>query len=189
MSMSHEIEESVNYAECPIRKTHRSLVDVHVLWHQALDHYQEPEVFRANLNATIEALRNVTFKLQNEKSALAEFDVWYRPHQERLKADPVCKWVRDARTTVVHQGELSANSTAVVKLVTWRDEPLLETAVAPDAQPELIFRNLPIIELLSEKKIPSGDIKTAAIIIERRWTVASLDHKRFSVLLRKLTAS
>ena len=76
---------------------------------------------------------------------------------------------------VVHQGELSANSTAVVKLVTWRDEPLLETAVAPDAQPELIFRNLPIIELLSEKKIPSGDIKTAAIIIERRWTVAGLE--------------
>ena len=171
----HEIEDSVNYAECPIPKTHRSLVDAHVLWHQALDHYQEPEAFRANLNATIEALRNVTFKLQNEKSAFPEFDVWYRPHQERLKADPVCKWVHDARTTIVHQGELSANSTAVVKLVTWRDEPLLETAVAPDAPPELIFRNLPIVELLSGKKIPSGDIKTAAIIIERRWTVAGLE--------------
>jgi hypothetical protein len=48
-----------------------------------LDHYQEPESFRANLNATIEALRNVTFKLQNEKSAFAEFDVWYKPQQQQ----------------------------------------------------------------------------------------------------------
>lgn len=176
--MSHdrtEIENSVDYSLCPIPKSHRCLVDAHVLWHQTLDHYQEPEVFRANLNATIEALRNITFKLQNEKGTFTDFDAWYKPHKERLKADPVCKWVHDARTTVVHQGELSAHSTAVVKLVTWRDEPLVETTVAPDAPPDLILRNISLVELISAKKIAPGDVETAAVFIERRWNVTGLE--------------
>jgi hypothetical protein len=51
---------------CPIPSTHRRLRHSHMLWHQAMEHYHEAEEFQANLNATIEALRNVSFVLQSE---------------------------------------------------------------------------------------------------------------------------
>ena len=47
-------------AECPIPMTHRRLKHAHLLWHQCLDAYHDPERFLANLNATIEALRNIS---------------------------------------------------------------------------------------------------------------------------------
>ena len=61
---------------CPIPTTHRRLRDAHTLWHQALEHYHDPETFRANLNAAIEALRNTTFAVQKEKAAFRDFDEW-----------------------------------------------------------------------------------------------------------------
>ena len=64
----------VDYTQCPIPKTHRRLVEAHLLWHQALEHYQQPELFQANLNATIQALRNITFVLQSEKNLFSQFE-------------------------------------------------------------------------------------------------------------------
>ena len=45
-----------DYGKCPLPTTHRRLAEAHLLWHQSLDKYQEPDAFRANLNATIQAL-------------------------------------------------------------------------------------------------------------------------------------
>ena len=84
-------------SHCPIPKTHRRLEEGHLLWHQALDNYQDPVAFRANLNASIEAFRNVTFVLQNEKAEFPDFDSWYGPRQARLKADSAAKWLHEAR--------------------------------------------------------------------------------------------
>lgn len=171
----NESDTSVDYNRCPIPKTHRRLVEAHVLWHQTLEQYQQPELFQANLNATIQALRNVTFVLQSEKHSFSHFEDWYGPWQERMKVDPVLKWLKDARNTVVKQGELDTNSTAVVKLVTWRDNVLAESSVPPDAPPSLILRNLPLLELVNNMHLPPGDLKNAAIVIERRWSVPDLD--------------
>ena len=68
----------VDYRRCPIPKTHRRLVEAQALWHQSLDLYQKPELFHANLKATIQALRKVTFVLQSEKRMFGEFDDWDR---------------------------------------------------------------------------------------------------------------
>ena len=84
-------------ADCPIPMTHRRLKHAHLLWHQCLDAYHAPERFLANLNATIEALRNITFVAQKEKSAFKDFDAWYKPRQEILKADATAKWLNEAR--------------------------------------------------------------------------------------------
>lgn len=168
-------DSSVDYSHCPIPKTHRRLVEAHLLWHQALTQYQDPEAFRANLNAAIQALRNVTFILQSEKHEFSNFDDWYEPWQERLKANPILKWLKDARNTIVKQGELETNSTAVVKLVTWRDHVLAELSVPPDMAPSLIIRNVPVVELVKNIHIPPGDLKNAALVIERRWTVSDLE--------------
>lgn len=166
--------DSVDYTHCPLPKTHRRLVEAHFLWHQALDHYQEPEAFRANLNALIQAIRNVTFILQSEKHLFPDFSGWYLPWQKRLKVDVVCAWAQGARTRIVHQGELDTDSTAVVKLVTWQDHLLLESTVPASAPSSLVLRNLNLIEALNNIHVPPADLESAAILIERRWVVADL---------------
>ncbi len=162
------------YRRCPLPKTHRRLTEAHLLWHQTLDRYGDPDAFRANLNATIEALRNVTFVLQNEKAAFAQFDEWYGPWQARLKADVAAKWLHDARTTVVHQGELESHSTAEVRLVTWRDKVVARLRVPVQTPPSLILQDPQVHDLLEKYQATSGEAKDAAIAIERRWSTESL---------------
>jgi hypothetical protein len=79
------------------------LVEAHILWHQSLEKYHESDAFLANLNSTIEALRNVTFFLQKERS-VPDLDAWYSVWEAKLKGDPAARWLQEARTKVVHQG-------------------------------------------------------------------------------------
>jgi hypothetical protein len=69
------------YASCPIPKTHRRIAEAHLLWHQAMDAYHDSSTFLANLNSTIQALRNVTFVLQSEKKKIPNFEQWYGQQQ------------------------------------------------------------------------------------------------------------
>lgn len=170
-----EVEQSTDYSLCPIPKTHRRLTEAHLLWHQTQQHYQEPEGFRANLNALIQALRNVTFILQSEKHSFEDFDGWYKRWQERLKSDPISRWVVDARNTIVKEGELETHSTALLRLVTWRDELLMQANVPPNMSASLIMRNLPLIEKINNAHVPPGDLRSASISIERRWVVSELE--------------
>src|SRR6266702_1196668 len=50
------------------------------------------------------------------------------PWQDRMKEDPVLKWQHDARTQIVHRGDLAIKSPAVVRLLA-RDLP---SAIVPD---------------------------------------------------------
>jgi len=165
---------AVDYSRCPLPKTHRRLVEAHVLWHQSLDRYQQPELFQANLNATIQALRNTTFVLQSEKHLFSKFEDWYGPWQERMKADPILRWLIYARNTVVKEGELETASTAIIKLVTWKDDVLVESCIPPGTPPTLILRNIPLLELVGNTHLPPGDLEDAAIVIERRCSVPEL---------------
>jgi hypothetical protein len=91
--------------------THRRLKHAHLLWHQCLDAYHDPEQFLADLNATIEALRYITFVVQKEKSAFKDFDAWSKPRQEILKADSMAKWLNEARVTIVTRGIWKSRAT------------------------------------------------------------------------------
>src|SRR5438105_4921591 len=86
-----------DYSNCPVPATHRRLAEAHLMWHQTLTNYQEPDIFRANLNATIQALRNITFALQNEHQSIPGFKEWYSDWQSRLKMDADAKWLHEAR--------------------------------------------------------------------------------------------
>ncbi|HLA09562.1 MAG TPA: hypothetical protein VJ023_03030 [Pyrinomonadaceae bacterium] len=166
-----------DYNRCPLPATHRRLVEAHVLWHQVLSNYQEPDIFRANLNATIQALRNVTFTLQSEKHSLANFDEWYGRWQAKLASVPNAKWLINARNIVVKKGDLEITSTALVKILTWRDEVLIESQIPPGADTSLIMDSIPFLDLLQDAKTPMPDLKDAALQIERRWSVAELEGK------------
>lgn len=166
---------AVDYNRCPLPKTHRRLVEAHLLWHQTLAQYQQPGLFQANLNATIQALRNITFVLQSEKHSFNQFEEWYGPWKERMKADPVLMWLKDARNSVVKEGDLETTSTAMVRLVTWRDDVLMESSIPPEVPSSLIIRNLPLLEIISKTPLPPNELKGAAIAIERRWTAPGLN--------------
>jgi hypothetical protein len=169
------VDGDTDYNACSIPTTHRRLVDAHVLWHQSLDSYRDPERFRANLNASLQALRNITFALQGEKAAFGDFDKWYEPWQTRLAADPLATWVKDSRNRVVKQGELETNSTAVVRLLTWKDDVLAQVEIPPLTPDSLLLDNVPLVKLVSEAKIPPGDVADGAVAIERRWSIPELD--------------
>ncbi|MDO9462939.1 MAG: hypothetical protein Q7J61_03945 [Deltaproteobacteria bacterium] len=102
--------------KCPIPNTHNRLAQAHRLWHQTAAAYDDADGFQTNLNSLIEALRNVTFVLQNEKANIPHFDEWYQSWREKLKADPVMSWLHNARTTVVHKSDLEVMSKATAKI-------------------------------------------------------------------------
>ena len=161
-------------AGCPIPTTHRRLRDAHTLWHQALEHYHDPERFRANLNAAIEAIRNTTFALQKEKAAFLDFDEWYGPWQKKLQDDPTAKWLNSARVTVVHQGDLESYSYAEVRLVTWKEEVLSSIPVPIQTPSDLILQNPDLLKLHDPSRKGSWEIEDAVLLIERRWSTADL---------------
>jgi hypothetical protein len=171
---SAEPSATDKYAHCPIPMTHRRLAAAHLLWHQALDHYHDSDAFLANLNSTIEALRNVTFVLQKEQT-VPDFENWYGRRQSLLKEDAAARWLKDARTTVVHRGELESHSSAEVRLVTWRDHVLASVAVPAETPSPLILQGLPLLNLADQSGAHAGDVEDAAIAIERRWSAEGLD--------------
>ncbi len=172
---STESSATDEYAPCPIPMTHRRLRAAHLLWHQAMGHYHQSDAFLANLNSAIEALRNVTFVLQKEQAAVPDFKNWYEPWRSRLKEDDAAKWLKDARNTVVHQGELESHSSAEVRLVTWRDQVLASVAVPAETPSQLILQGLPLLNLAGQSGAPAGEVDDAAVAIERRWSAEGLN--------------
>src|SRR5690348_4069143 len=108
---------------CPITDTHTRLRQAHTLWHQAQRDYGSPDDFCTNLNATIQALRTVTFILQKEHRAIPDFEPWYAEWQERMKSDPLMKWLVTARNRIEKQGDLKTHSSALVSVLASWDEP------------------------------------------------------------------
>jgi metal-responsive CopG/Arc/MetJ family transcriptional regulator len=172
--VQNHANNNTDYGRCQIPATHRRLAEAHLLWHQTLSHYQEPDAFRANLNATIQSLRNVTFALQSEKKAIPKFDEWYEKWRTRLAEVPDARWLINARNAVVKQGDLEITSIAVVRVLTWKDNVLIESQIPPGAPTSLILNNLALLELLKGSEILISDLRDAALEIERRWSVAEL---------------
>jgi hypothetical protein len=50
--------------------------------------------------------------LQKEHVAVPDFEPCYAGWQERMKADPVMRWLVDARNQIVKRGDLETRSTA-----------------------------------------------------------------------------
>ena len=156
---------------CPILNTHKRLIEIHRLWHQCLDNYFDPEGFRTNLNATIQALRNLTFALQNEKNAIPEFDDWYSQWQQKMGDDEILSWLNKSRVKIVHQKDLETKSIARVEIKSYLDIANLEIELPPFIPSEIIGSEC--VSLLS-KKYPNNKIKECYAVIERRWTEAKL---------------
>lgn len=81
-----------------------------------MEHYHDPYAFRYELNAFIQALRNITFMLQSEPARPTNFAAWYADEQAALRADPTMRNFVDARNLIVKQSSLAARSKAELGL-------------------------------------------------------------------------
>lgn len=162
---------------CPLG-AHRRLLDAHALWHQAAAGYDDADTFRANLNACIEQMRSVTLVLQAEKDKISEFDAWYEPWRQRLKADVVMVWLNAARVQVFHIGDLAAQSRVRISVQRFAagaghpiefDLPADVPLAAVVAETRHQLRHFPGVEGLA--------------VVERRWVANDLpDHELLEAL-------
>lgn len=97
-----------------------------------LQNYHDPHAFRYNLNAFIQALRNITFMLQSEEKKPEKFDAWYRDKQEAMRANQLLRRFVDARNMVVKKQMLATASFA--RLGLFRDRKF-KLGVGGDVDP------------------------------------------------------
>lgn len=159
---------------CPLEKVDRRLEDAHRQWHAADDAYFDPDEFRRSIQGVIQTLRTVTFMLQSLKRDIPDFDQWYGGWQERLKADPLMRWMVEARNQIEKQGDLELHSFVRAEIIaSYLDEgPRIEV-------PANLFDGISaLLESLPAGKV--GDhIKAHGILkVERRWVENTLaDHE------------
>jgi hypothetical protein len=157
--------------ECPVGPAHARLDQAHVLWHEALDAYEDPELFATKLNALLTAMRSVTFVLQKQLRHVDGFNAWYEQRQEQMKADPLMRWLVDARNAIEKQGDLDAASVAVVRIEGPWGGALEQTIdVDVDATPTEIARRIRV-----GAGLPGRVVREGVLVVERRWTVEPLD--------------
>lgn len=85
---------------------------------QGLLDMAEPSRSRRNtgLRNFIAFARSVTFVIQNLRSVSGiDFDAWYLPHQEKMKADPLMKYFIEARNELEKQGKLSVGTSVSIQ--------------------------------------------------------------------------
>jgi hypothetical protein len=171
---------------CFLASVHSRLDEAHTFWHGCLVGYQEPAQFRANLNAAIQALRNVTFALQKVKHQIPDFDSWYPQEQALMAADPILRWVVNSRNRIVKEGDLETHSrlrgaiiadyfTAADVLGDDLTDPL--TAIREkggeviEASPSRTLGE--VVEAFIERA-PKKMVQESVIAVERRWVDEAL---------------
>lgn len=160
-----------------------------MFWHGCLEGYQEPFKFRSNLNATVQALRNVTFVLQKEKRLIAGFDEWYSPHQAALGEDEVMRWVVKSRNRIVKEGDLETDSSLRAWLIaTYFDATAAMEASLPASEALRMLDDGEVEKQISApprfgtgevlgmfvNNAPKRVVDDSVIAIERRWVDRAL---------------
>lgn len=192
------MELSDHSHECPSMAMHGKMEEAHHFWHECVSNYQNPALFIINLNACIQALRNVTWALQSDKSSIKDFDDFYDPWEEKMRQDPILQWVKDSRNHIVKQGDLETNSKLRARLVTdYHDAANLvadEYASLQDNEEELDHENdvesFPvfstdeeIVDTFEKLGMPKSVLDEATISIERRWEAENLPGREITSAL------
>lgn len=150
---------------CPLSSTHRQLEAVHISWHQLLSSESDLDFFTANLNATIVALRSVSFRLQAEKALFRDFQ-WYETWVARARSDKLLKWLSDARTHTLKVSDLTTLSSVKATLCHgWYQRTVHHVIVPPETPKAEMVR-------LVKSRLPIPKDCPALIMVERKWLVA-----------------
>ena len=176
---------STHENNCPLAAVDRRLQDAHRLWHQAEESYFDPDGFRIAVQNTIQTLRTVTFILQKHKRLVPDFDTWYgvkeQPGywQKRLLADPLMRWMVNARNRIEKQGDLEAKSFVRAEIIAsyLEEGPKIEVPAHLFDNPAALFRGVPK-DVLQKHVMENGTLR-----IQRRWIENSLpEHELLDAL-------
>lgn len=125
---------------CPIPSTHEKCAEARYFLVQCLFNYHSPQSFLYNLNAFIQAFRNITFMLQSEEFRPSNFQTWYEAKQNEMRHTPILRRLVDARNIVVKQSSLSSKSTMKCGLFRGRRMKLsMEKEINPFIETEKIL--------------------------------------------------
>lgn len=160
--------------ECPFPATHHKYEEAQYFLTRMLVHYHTPWEFQFNLNAFVQALRNITFMLQSEPSKPDGFEDWYKLKQSEMREDRLLRSFVEARNVIVKQSSLTSKSTAQsglfrgrrLKLWIKHDLPLF----MPTADALARVKKFTIGSLLDEAHSAIGE----QIGVERTWIVEEI---------------
>ena len=151
-----------------LRPVARVLKDARAHRHDALVSYHDPETFQRSVEALVQDLRNVTFRLQSVKSNIDGFDAWYGPRQDQMREDEVLRWLNNARVEIVKKTGLRSSSFARVSVIdSYLEAPTVVTQLPVDLSTE---------ELVGQtiSALPPAIRQHLTLEIRRRWEAPSL---------------
>lgn len=165
------VPDRSHVSSCPLAPVHRRLEDAHQQWHQAERAYFHPEHFRIAIQTTVQTLRTVTFILQNNKEKIPNFNLWYEGWQNDLAADPLMRWMVNARNRIEKQGDLEIHSFVRAEIIA---SHMSSETLSVDMPASLFENPLSILD-----RIPSSDLrdyifKHGILRIQRRWVENTL---------------
>lgn len=149
----------------------RRLLQMRQLWEDAAQSYFEPDRFMLALQNCITTSRTVTFILQSHKSEIMGFEDWYRPHQDRWKADPIMNWAKNARNSIEKRGDLETYSQVRAEVIASYIDEGPRTEWMPQAlfsSPNDIWQGVPARFLIPQV------LEHGTLLIERRWIDSEL---------------
>jgi hypothetical protein len=183
---------------CPIPATHDKFSEAHYFLHRLMEDYHEPEAFRWNLSAFLQALRSVEYMLNSELNQRPGFAKWYAPWKQSLKQDSLIRNFVDGRNIVVHKGLLQHKSHVDAGLFRWTDMKLALNLPIDINIPSAIFLQHLITETYenSEKSHSffSGLIDKEhyaigeQLGIQRTWIVEELGDENVVILCNRAWA-
>lgn len=156
--------------KCPLSAVDRRLSDVHRHWHEAERGYFDPETFRIAIQTAIQTLRTVSFILQSNKRIFGNFDAWYEGWQSKLRADPLMRWMVDARNKIEKQGDLETHSFVRAEIIAsyYEEGPRIEVAA------DLFQNPSDLISSIQTEELKKHVLKDGVLRIQRRWVENTL---------------
>jgi hypothetical protein len=118
--------------DMPMLSTRQKFFEAEYFLARMLENYHKPWEFLFNLNAFIQAFRNITFMLQSEEEKPEGFKDWYNVKQLEMKDHPILKKFVKVRNIIVKQSSLTAKSRAWSGLFRRRK---MKLAIAHDIPP------------------------------------------------------
>jgi hypothetical protein len=176
--LTHEHRANNTPAPPDLDPAYSALRDSHEQWHDAFDAYHDPREFRRHVDALIQSLRNVTFRLQSAKRSFpVGFERWYEAWQDLMRSDSNMKWLHDARTEIVKRSGIQPSSYALVRVIDSYDEPL-ETVLRlpPTVSTEKLLDR-------ARSQVPHEIQRYVAFEVCRRWTAPDTENQELLGLL------
>jgi hypothetical protein len=164
------MNEEVHESSCPLTAVDRRLEDVHRHWHEAENRYFDPDGFRVSIQTAIQTLRTVTFIVQSNKRLFSNFDPWYESWQVKMRADPLMRWMVDARNKIEKQGDLEAHSFVRAEIVA----SYYEEGPRMDVPAELFQNAAELISGIPTEALREHVFKDGYLRMQRRWVENTL---------------